>query len=84
MGVSYTVAWCVTWILSYRLNRNILKANLLAIFLTPFILLMIPAAWINLVMVRDIAATDYRQFSFIMSGLLILSHWKPLQELFRL
>jgi acyl phosphate:glycerol-3-phosphate acyltransferase len=83
IGISYTIVWCLTWFLSFRINKNILNANLVAIILAPIILLIIPSAWIAAVMVRDISATDYRIFSFIMSGIHVLGHWQPLKQLIR-
>jgi acyl phosphate:glycerol-3-phosphate acyltransferase len=81
IGISYTIIWCATWAGSFKCVKDILKANIAAIILTPFILLIIPSVWIEAVMVRDISATDYRIFSFIMSGIHLLSHWQPLKEI---
>ena len=81
IGVSYTIVWCLTWFLSYRINKNTLNANIVAIVLAPIILLIIPSTWITAVMVRDISATDYRIFSFTISGIHLMSHWQPLKEI---
>ena len=81
IGISYTIVWCVTWALAFKSVKDILKANITAIILAPIILLVIPAPWIEAVMVRDISATDYRVFSSIMSGIHVLSHWQPLKEI---
>jgi glycerol-3-phosphate acyltransferase PlsY len=81
IGISYTIVWCATWFIAFKSVKDILKANIVAIILTPIILLIIPSAWIEMVMVRDISATDYRIFSFIMSGVHVLSHWQPLTEI---
>ena len=80
IGLSYTIIWCTTWVIAYKSGGDILKANIAAILLTPIILMMIPSAWMNAVMVRDIAATDYIVFSFIMSGILAMSHWQPFKD----
>jgi acyl phosphate:glycerol-3-phosphate acyltransferase len=82
IGITYTIVWCATWALAFQSAKNILKANIAALMLAPVILLVIPAPWIEAVMVRDISATDYRIFSSIMSGILLLGHWQPLKELF--
>ena len=81
IGVCYTIVWCVTWFISYRSIRDILKSNLLAILITPVILLILPSVWIEALMVGKISATDYRIFSFIMSGMLMISHWQTLKEI---
>jgi glycerol-3-phosphate acyltransferase PlsY len=81
IGISYTIVWCVTWFIAFESVKNILKANIVAIIFTPIIMLIIPSAWIEAVMVRNISATDYRIFSFIMSGIHLLSHWQPLKEI---
>jgi hypothetical protein len=45
------------------------------------VLLVLPAAWIDSVMIRPASATDYRLFSFIVSGILLLSHLEVIKEL---
>jgi acyl phosphate:glycerol-3-phosphate acyltransferase len=80
-GVSYLILWCLTWFIFYRKTKDILKGNIAAILLTPFLLLLIPADWIEALMIRQISATDYRIFSFILSGILLLSHLKPFREI---
>ncbi len=81
IGVSCTIIWCLIWFLSYRIKNDILNANLLAIICAPIILLVIPSTWIEAVMIRNISATDYRIFSFIISGIHLMSHWQPLKEI---
>jgi len=81
IGISYTIVWCAIWVIAFESLKNIWKANIVAIILAPIILLIIPSAWIETAMVRNISATDYRIFSFIMSGLHLLSHWQPLREI---
>jgi glycerol-3-phosphate acyltransferase PlsY len=81
IGISYTIVWCAAWAVAFGLVKDILKANIAAIILAPIILLIIPSIWIEAVMVRDISATDYRIFSFIMSGIHLLSHWQLLGEM---
>ena len=81
IGISYTIVWCAMWFVTFESVKNILKANIVAIILAPIIVLIIPSAWIEAVMVRNISATDYRIFSFIMSGIHLLSHWQPLKEI---
>lgn len=81
IGISYIIVWCTTWAVAFVCVKNILKANIVAIILAPIILLIIPSAWIEAVMVRNISATDYRIFSFIMSCIHLLSHSRSLKEI---
>jgi glycerol-3-phosphate acyltransferase PlsY len=81
IGISYTITWCATWVVAFECMKDILKANIAAIILAPFILLILPSAWINAVMVHDASATDYRVLTFILSGIHLLSHWQPLKEM---
>jgi acyl phosphate:glycerol-3-phosphate acyltransferase len=81
IGLSYTFVWCLTWFVAYKSLKDILKANLAAIILTPMILVLIPSAWIKVVMMRDISATDYLVFSSIMSGIHLMGHWQPLNDI---
>jgi len=81
IGISYTIAWCMTWASTFAFFKDIIKANIIAIILTPLILLALPSAWIEAVMVRDISATDYRVFSFIMSGIHLMSHGRPIKNI---
>jgi glycerol-3-phosphate acyltransferase PlsY len=74
IGVSYTIVWCLTWFTSFKIIKDILNANLIAIFLTPVIMLAMPSTWIDMFMIREVSANDYRIFSFILSGIHLLSH----------
>jgi acyl phosphate:glycerol-3-phosphate acyltransferase len=74
IGISYTLIWCLTWFISYKAIKDILKSNLVAIVLTPLILLLLPSAWTQWCMIREVSATDYSTFSFILSGILGASH----------
>jgi len=81
IGIGYMMVWCIAWFAAFKRTRDILKANLAAIFIAPFVVLVVPASWIQLVMMRDVSATDYRLFSFILSGILLLSHLDIIKEL---
>jgi glycerol-3-phosphate acyltransferase PlsY len=78
IGIAYTLIWCLTWFISFRYFKNILKANITAILLTPIILMIIPSIWIGAVIFC--AVIDYRIFSFVMSAILLLSHLQPLND----
>jgi glycerol-3-phosphate acyltransferase PlsY len=79
IGVSYTIIWCVVWFIFYKIIKDISKANVVAILLTPILLLFIPSIWIEALMIRQITATDYQVCSFTLSALLLLSHWDVLK-----
>ncbi len=81
IGASYIMVWCVIWLIAYKSIKHVLKANLTAILLTPIIILVIPSTWIEAVMMHPAPATDYRIFSFIMSGIHLLSHLNPSKEI---
>ena len=84
IGISYTIVWCLTWFISSKFFKGVLNVNLVAIILAPIILLMLPSAWIEAVMVRKVPATDYRFFSFILSGILLMSHWNAVKIFFKI
>jgi glycerol-3-phosphate acyltransferase PlsY len=83
IGVSYTIAWCLTWFISFKIIKDILNANLVAIFLTPVIMLILPSTWIGMFMIREVSATDYRVFAFLISGILLLSHMDAVKCIFK-
>jgi acyl phosphate:glycerol-3-phosphate acyltransferase len=81
IGVSYAIVWCVIWFISSKIFDDILHMNLIAIILTPFFLLLLPSALMETLMVREVYVTDYRIFSFLLSGIHLLSHWDSLKIL---
>lgn len=83
IGICYTVVWCLTWFGTFKWIRNVLRANIIAILATPMILLLLPSEWIEAVMVRQISATEYRAFSFIISGIHLFGHWDALKNIIR-
>jgi glycerol-3-phosphate acyltransferase PlsY len=84
IGISYTIVWCLTWFISSKFIKDILHVNLAAIILAPIIVMMLPSAWIEMLMVRKVSATDYRFFSFILSGILLISHWDVVKILLKI
>lgn len=82
IGISYTIVWCLIWFVAFKFQKDILKANLTSIFITPIILLLLPSNWIEFLMIRTAPAYDYIIFAFIISGVHLLSHLKPLKEIF--
>jgi glycerol-3-phosphate acyltransferase PlsY len=84
IGVSYTIVWCLIWFISFKIIKDILNANLIAIFLTPVIMLILPSTWIDMFMIREVSITNYKIISFILSGILLLSHWDAVKILLRI
>jgi acyl phosphate:glycerol-3-phosphate acyltransferase len=84
IGISYTIVWCLTWFISSKFLNDILHMNLAAIILAPILVLMLPSAWIEALMVREVPVTDYRFFSFILSGILLLSHWDAVKTFLKI
>ncbi len=78
IGISYTIIWCAIWLIFYKIIKDINRANVIAILATPLLLLLIPSAWIEMLMMRQISATDYTVCSITLSALLLLSHWDVL------
>jgi acyl phosphate:glycerol-3-phosphate acyltransferase len=83
IGISYTIVWCLTWFISSKFIKDILHVNLAAIIFAPIIVMMLPSSWIEMLMVRKVSATDYRFFSFILSGFLLISHWDAVKIIFK-
>lgn len=81
IGIAYTIVWCLIWFISFKYLKNVLKANLIAILFAPILLLIIPSIWIGALMVRETSVSGYRIFSFIMSVILLLSHWQLLKDI---
>jgi glycerol-3-phosphate acyltransferase PlsY len=82
IGVSYTIAWCVTWFCVFLFQKDILRANIGAIVIAPLLVLLAPASWIDSLMVAGADVGHYRVFAFLLSGLFLLSHRQPLRDLF--
>ena len=74
IGISYTLVWSAVWCAVFRGSKQIIPANLTAIVLSPFILLILPGKWMEFFMIRNIPAGQYRLFGFLMSAVHLLSH----------
>ncbi len=81
VGVSYTIIWCVLWVMVFEYRKDILLGNLIAILVTPVILLLIPGQFIESLTVVALPASSYRIFAFVLSGLLLLSHLDTINDL---
>lgn len=81
VGVAYTLVWCFSWAGVYAVKKDILTGNLAAIVATPIILLILPAGWIEALSVSQYSVSSYRIFAFILSAVLILSHWNVIHDM---
>lgn len=81
VGVSYTLIWCVLWAIVFGFKKDILLGNLIAILVTPIILLVMPGHWIESLAFVDQSASSFRIFAFVLSGLLVLSHLDEINDL---
>ncbi len=81
IGTMYTLIWCCLWFVVYRFRRDIHTANVAAIIAAPLILLAVPAGWVDSMMVVDAPARSFQLLAFILSGVLLISHWDVLIKL---
>jgi glycerol-3-phosphate acyltransferase PlsY len=84
IGISYTIVWCLIWFISSKFFKDVLNMNLVAIILAPILVLLLPSAWIEALMVRAASASEYRLFSFVLSGILLISHWDAVKILLKM
>jgi glycerol-3-phosphate acyltransferase PlsY len=84
LGFSYTVAWCVIWLLSKLvLRRSVLKSNLIAIFLAPAILFVVPWNWVKIPIVATVDDGSFLFFSCVLSIVLLLGHFDAVRDAWR-
>lgn len=81
VGLAYTIVWCVVWFIVYAFKKDILLGNLAAILATPLVLLVVPGVWIEDLAIVALAASSFRVFAFILSGVLILSHLDAIRNI---
>jgi acyl phosphate:glycerol-3-phosphate acyltransferase len=79
IGIAYTLLWIILWFVFYRITKDITKANVVAIILSPLVLIFLPAAWIDIVMMSSVTVTEYQILAFTLSVVLLLSHWDVLK-----
>ena len=80
LGFSYTIVWCIVWVVVKLIRRDILIANLAAIFMTPMILWITPWSWVNRLVVVQVDSGTFLFFSCLLSAVLCLSHLDVLRE----
>lgn len=83
IGVSYTILWCLSWLVFNRWKKDIVTANVLSTFFTPLALIVVPASWVNVAMVSRADVGDYRLFAGILGVVLLLSHKDVVQNLLK-
>ncbi len=81
IGVSYTIVWCVVWAIVYGYRKDILLGNVIAILVSPVVLLLVPGSLIQDFAVATQSASAFRIFAFVLSGLLLLSHADAIHDL---
>ena len=74
IGISYTIVWCLSWLLFNRWKKDIVTANVLSTLFTPFALWLFPPFWLDVFMVSQISVEDYRIFAWVISVVLFISH----------
>ena len=82
-GLSYTIVWCTVWAIAKRFGRDILTSNLIAIFITPLILAILPWEWVAAVLP---ARTDDAQFllvAILLSLVLLARHDDILHDIWK-
>jgi glycerol-3-phosphate acyltransferase PlsY len=83
-GLSFTIVWCLTWFVSYRFNRDILKSNLIATVLLPIIIWLAPVAFIERTTIRSaLLPTDIRLATAFLATLLLVSHHDAIRDLLK-
>jgi glycerol-3-phosphate acyltransferase PlsY len=71
---SYIVVWCSFWLIGRGLHRSILASNVGACSVTPLVLLLVPAGFLQLPAAWAGDAASLRLFAGALSGLLLLGH----------
>jgi glycerol-3-phosphate acyltransferase PlsY len=83
LGFSYTVVWCVLWLLGRLFRRDILTSNLIAILFTPAIVGVLPWRWIGQLNVRSVDVGIFVFFACFLSLQLLLAHFDVVLEVWK-
>jgi glycerol-3-phosphate acyltransferase PlsY len=84
LGFSYTVVWCSIWIVTkYLLKRDILIANVTAIFTTPLVLALLPWEWVNRLIASKVENWTFVFLSCVLSAILLLSHLDAVKDIWK-
>ncbi len=82
-GLSYTIVWCTIWAVARGTGRDILTANLIAIFVTPLILAILPWEWVAIVLPSHTEEARFMLVTVLLSFLLLPRHDDILREIWR-
>ena len=80
LGFSYTLVWCVIWVVGRILKRDILVSNLAAIFATPLILWLLPWDMVHRLIASPVDSSTFTFFTCMLSAVLCLSHLDVVRE----
>lgn len=83
VGISYTVVWCLSWLLFNRWKKDIVTANVLSSIFTPLALTVAPSSWLQAVMFSQASSHDYRIFACVLSVVLLFSHIEVVQGMLK-
>ncbi|MBI5463389.1 MAG: glycerol-3-phosphate acyltransferase [Ignavibacteriales bacterium] len=77
IGLSFAVVWCGVWFVVHRTTNDILKSNITAIVVSPFIVAALRTTLVPWLMVSSMPPDVYVLASIPISCVLLLSHAKP-------
>lgn len=80
VGFTYTIVWCSIWTIGKLAKRDILTSNLIAIFLTPVVLSIIPWSVVSKAIVVKVEPEPFLLFSCLLTILLTLSHIDAIKQ----
>lgn len=81
LGFSYTLAWCTVWLVARLFKRDILVSNLIAIYMAPPILLLVPWIWVRRLILVEVDEWMFLFFSSMLSLILLVGHQDVLRDL---
>jgi glycerol-3-phosphate acyltransferase PlsY len=83
VGVSYTIVWCLSWLLFNPWKKDIVTANVCSSIFTPIVLTLSPTAWLEPLTFSPIEVSEYRVLAWVLSGLFLLSHHEVIRRLLK-
>lgn len=83
LGFSYTIVWCLLWTVGRLAKRDILPSNIIAIFLTPVILGLLPWEWVDKAIAVNVDMATFLLFTSLLSMVLLVGHVDVLKDLWK-
>lgn len=83
VGFTYTIVWCTLWTIGKFTKRDILTSNLIAIFITPVVLSIVPWSIISKAIVVKVEPATFLVFTCVLSVLLTLSHIDAIKQIWK-